>query len=111
MALLASLAGIGPVAAHPHVFIDYTVTVLFDDTDVKGIRMSWTFDEMYSSMLFHDYTSRPQGPLTSNDVKSLEKGAFRDTADFHYFVDMKLNGEVLPVTGSRISMRGSRNAA
>jgi ABC-type uncharacterized transport system substrate-binding protein len=98
MGLLAFVAGAGPAAAHPHVFIDYAVTVLFDDADVKGIRMSWTFDEMYSSMLFHDYTSRPHGPLTPNDIKSLEKGAFRDTADFHYFVDMTLNGKVLAVT-------------
>jgi ABC-type uncharacterized transport system substrate-binding protein len=97
LAMLASLASAGPAAAHPHVFIDYAVTVLFDDADVKGIRMAWTFDEMYSSMLFHDYTGRPHGALTPNDIKSLETGAFRDTADFHYFVDLKLNGKVLPV--------------
>ncbi len=84
--------------AHPHVFIDYAVTVLFDDADVKGFRMSWTFDEMYSSMLFHDYTSRPKGALTKADIQSLEKGAFRDTADFHYFIDLKLNGKALPIT-------------
>jgi ABC-type uncharacterized transport system substrate-binding protein len=97
LAGLASLVCVGPAAAHPHVFIDYSVTVLFDDADVKSIRMSWTFDEMYSSMLFHDYTSRPKGALTPDDIKSLETGAFRDTADFHYFVDVTLNGKVVPV--------------
>jgi ABC-type uncharacterized transport system substrate-binding protein len=95
--MLVSLASAGPATAHPHVFIDYAVTVLFDDADVKGIRMSWTFDEMYSSMLFHDYTSRPKGALTQADIKSLEIGAFRDTADFHYFVDITLNGKAIPV--------------
>ena len=97
LALVASCAGADPAEAHPHVWIDYAVTVLFDDNDVKGIRMSWTFDEMYSSMLFHDYTSRPKGPLSPNDVHSLEEGAFKDTADFHYFVDVKLNGKTVPI--------------
>lgn len=97
IALFASWVSTSPVAAHPHVFIDYAVTVLFDDAGVKGIRMSWTFDEMYSSMLFHDYTSRPRGPLTPADIESLEKGAFRDTADYHYFVDVKLNGQAVTV--------------
>ena len=96
MALLASVASADRAVAHPHVWIDYSVTVLFDDADIKGVRMSWTFDEMYSSMLFHDYTGRPRGPLTPNDIESLEQGAFRDTADYHYFVDVKLNGKELP---------------
>ena len=94
---MALSASVGPAAAHPHVWIDYAVTVLFDDTDVKGIRMSWTFDEMYSSMLFHDYTSHPRGPLRPNDVQSLEEGAFKDTADYHYFIDVKLNGKAVAV--------------
>ena len=64
LALAASLMVSAPAAAHPHVFIDYTVTVLCGDAGITGVRLSWTFDEMYSSMLFHDYTSRPQGALT-----------------------------------------------
>jgi ABC-type uncharacterized transport system substrate-binding protein len=96
---LSLLAGMiaSPAAAHPHVWIDYSAVVLFDDANVKGVRMTWTFDEMYSSMLFHDYTSRPHGPLTAADVKKLQKGAFEDTKDYHYFVDVVLNGSALPV--------------
>ena len=96
-ALVASCASAGSAAAHPHVWIDYAVTVLFGDTDVKGLRMSWTFDEMYSSMLFHDYTGRPRGPLSPDDIQRLEEGAFKDTADFHYFVDVTLNGKTVAI--------------
>ncbi|HXP75871.1 MAG TPA: DUF1007 family protein [Stellaceae bacterium] len=97
-ALLALLLSAGSASAHPHVFIDYTVTVLFDDNAAQAVRVSWTFDEMYSSMLLHDYTSRPpRDALTPADVKSLRKQAFEDTADYHYFVDLKLNGATLPV--------------
>lgn len=92
-----SVLGATPASAHPHVFIDYTVAAIFDDATVTGVRISWTFDQMYSSMLFHDYTSRPQGPLTAADVASLEKNAFVDTADFHYFTEISVNGKDLPV--------------
>jgi len=100
LALAASLLSSGPAAAHPHVFIDYTVDVLFGDTGVTGVRLTWTFDEMYSSMLFHDYTSHPHGPLAAADIKSLQEGAFKATADYHYFVDMTLNGN--PVTVAEV---------
>ena|ERR1700722_20586787 len=93
----ATLLSVSPAAAHPHVWIDYTVNVLFDDNDLTGVRISWTFDQMYSSMLFHDYTSRPKGALSAEDIASLEKNAFVDTADEHYFIDIALNGETVPI--------------
>lgn len=89
--------GSAPAMAHPHVFIDYTVTVLFDDSGVQAIRVSWTFDEMYSAMLSHDYTSRPRDTPNAADIQNLKKKAFDDTADFHYFIDIRLNGKTLPV--------------
>jgi ABC-type uncharacterized transport system substrate-binding protein len=95
--LAAALSSAMPAAAHPHVFIDYAVALQFEAGALKSVRMTWTFDEMYSSMLFHDYTSRPRGPLSSADVSRLQKGAFEDTADYHYFVDVKLNGKALEV--------------
>lgn len=97
-ALSALLLSLGSVSAHPHVFIDYAITLLFDDNGAEAVRVSWTFDEMYSSMLLHDYTSRPpRDALTPADVDSLRNQAFEDTADYHYFVDLKLNGSTLPV--------------
>jgi len=99
VAVAAGLLASAPAAAHPHVFIDYAVTVQFDDHGIAGVRLSWTFDEMYSSMLFHDYTSRPtHGALSDADIRKLEEGAFKDTADYHYFIDMTLNGKPVPVT-------------
>ena len=86
-----------PAFAHPHIFIDYTVTVIFDDHNAASVRTSWTFDEMYSSALFHDYTSRPKGPLTNADINRLRKSAFEDTAELHYFTDLTVNGKPIPV--------------
>ena len=86
-----------PAAAHPHVFIDYAMVLQFEGGALKSVRMTWTFDEMYSSMLFQDYTSHPRGPLSTADTNRLRKGAFEDTADYHYFVDVMLNGKPVEV--------------
>jgi ABC-type uncharacterized transport system substrate-binding protein len=84
-------------AAHPHVFIDYSATVLCRHDKVVGVRLAWTF-EMYSASLYHDYTGQPKGPLTPADIAKLNKEAFQDAAEEHFFTDIVLNGKALPVT-------------
>lgn len=44
-----------PALAHPHLFIDTGVEVLFDaDGSAGGVRISWTYDEMYSLLILQD---------------------------------------------------------
>jgi ABC-type uncharacterized transport system substrate-binding protein len=99
VALLILLLGLGialPAAAHPHIFIEEHVEVLFDQNNVTGVRMTWSFDELYSSMLRSDYTDTKKGPITAKDVKSLHEKAFNNLASVHYFTTMSLDGK--PVT-------------
>jgi ABC-type uncharacterized transport system substrate-binding protein len=99
--LLAGLAAIvhGEGAmAHPHVFIRHTMTLIFGTDDIVGVRMRWTFDEMYSSMIMSDYTKRKDGRLTPEDVKAIEKGNFANLANFGFFVDVRINDQPIRVT-------------
>jgi tRNA threonylcarbamoyladenosine biosynthesis protein TsaE len=88
----------GPAAAHPHVFIAYAATLLCRDDKIVGVRLTWTFDEMYSASLFHDYTSNPKGPLGAADIARLDKEAFQDSAEEHFFTDVTFNGKPVPVS-------------
>jgi ABC-type uncharacterized transport system substrate-binding protein len=97
-AALCLAAMTAPAAAHPHVFIDYAATVLCQNDKVVGVRLAWTFDEMYSASLYQDYTSHPNGPLTPADIAKLNKEAFQDAAEEHFFTDIVFNGKALPVT-------------
>jgi nickel/cobalt exporter len=39
-----------PATAHPHIFIDAKVTVVFNDAgEIVGLKHNWTFDEAFSS--------------------------------------------------------------
>ncbi len=88
----AILGGATPAAAHPHIFIEHSLTVLFDKSALSGVRVTWIFDELYSTMLRADYTDKPNGPLSKADVKNLEQHAFGNLASVHYFTSIKLNG-------------------
>jgi len=109
---LLALAAVGvarPAAAHPHIFIEEHVEVLFDQNGATGVRMTWSFDELYSSMLRSDYTGTKKGPITAKDVRSLHDKAFTNLASVHYFTTVTLDGQ--PVTlGTPTDFTASFNA-
>lgn len=57
MVFLAVMAFLmpAPVLAHPHVFIDTALEVIFDDGGrASAIRITWTYDELYSLLIIED---------------------------------------------------------
>jgi len=85
-------------AAHPHVFIKHSMRLIFGADDIVGVRMRWTFDEMYSSMIKSDYTKSGDGSLTPADVRAIEKENFSNLANFGFFVDVRINDKPIRVT-------------
>jgi ABC-type uncharacterized transport system substrate-binding protein len=81
--------------AHPHIFIEHSMQVVFDQSGPIGLRMVWRFDELYSSTLRSDYTDTPKGPITVKDVESLRSQHFAPVAAKHFFAAAAINGERL----------------
>jgi ABC-type uncharacterized transport system substrate-binding protein len=92
---LAAMVVAGEACAHPHVFIDDAMTVIFGDRDIVGLRMSWTFDEMYSSMIRTDYVRGKAA--TPAEVKTIEKENFLNLANYGFFLDLTVNGQAIKV--------------
>jgi ABC-type uncharacterized transport system substrate-binding protein len=89
-----ALVGFGRSAeAHPHIFIEEHMEVLFDQENVSGVRLTWSFDELYSSTLRSDYTDTKKGPITAKDVKNLHDHSFVNLATVHYFTTATLDGQ------------------
>lgn len=59
-----------PVAAHPHVFVDATVEVLTEGGAVTGIRLAWTYDDLFSLMLTEDLGIDGDGDLVLTDAEA-----------------------------------------
>ena len=73
-------------AAHPHVFIANRMTIVFDKGMLQGISFQWTFDDMFSSMIFEDYYPADTGHFTDAQSRALKQGAFDNLVNYHYFV-------------------------
>lgn len=64
----------GPALAHPHVFIDTGIEVLINDrNEATGLRISWTYDDLYSLFVIGDMGLDPDwdGALTVDEQARL----------------------------------------
>lgn len=100
-ALAVLTAGAAPASAHPHVWIDYTVTVRFGPEGPDGVRVDWGFDEMISSLLIQKYDTDRDGAFSARESRVIEKEHMVHLKDFHYFVELKVDGVAVPVTEVR----------
>ncbi|MEM1077516.1 MAG: DUF1007 family protein [Pseudomonadota bacterium] len=75
-ALLASAMAVSgaPVVAHPHIFIDTGVTLIFDESGKLGaVRFVWAYDDLFSLIVLEERGLDPDfdGILTETEVASL----------------------------------------
>lgn len=81
--VIACLAA--PAAAHPHIFVEAAVELVFDDTGrMAGVRLSWTYDEFFSFMLTSDLELDMDGDLvmSSEELETLAGQVLEWPADF-----------------------------
>lgn len=93
----AFLLGPGTVAAHPHVFIEHAVTVTFDGEGPRAVRFSWTFDELFSSMILQHFDTDRSGTFSAAEVRAIEEQHFGNLKEYGYFVALTADGRPLPV--------------
>jgi len=78
--------------AHPHVFVDCTLTLVFDTNGLSGIKEQWVFDEMFSSTILQDFDKDKNSLLDSQEIADIKKGAFLNLKNFNYFNHIIING-------------------
>jgi ABC-type uncharacterized transport system substrate-binding protein len=81
-----------PLLAHPHVFIDNRISVVFNDKGLAGFRHEWIFDEMFSSTIIREFDLDADGKFNEKEIKGLVKGAFSNLKEYNYFTDIAING-------------------
>jgi ABC-type uncharacterized transport system substrate-binding protein len=94
---LAVLGAAAPASAHPHVWVDYTITVRFTPEGPDGVRVNWGFDEMISALVIQKYDTDRDGTLSAHEIRVIEKELFVSLKEFDYFVALKVDGVAIPV--------------
>jgi ABC-type uncharacterized transport system substrate-binding protein len=75
-----------PVAskAHPHVWIDYSATVVFDNQQLVGFEMEWIIDPMLSEQIIHE-NKLDQGLADAKQTEAVRTGFFDNLRHYNYF--------------------------
>jgi len=77
--------------AHPHVFITQCIDIIFDNKGMTDIKVYWSFDEMFSSMIIGDYDKNNNKKLESDEIINIKNGAFNNLKNFNYFSFLNIN--------------------
>ena len=88
----------GSAAAHPHVFVDYAVTVLLAGDAVDGIRVTWTFDDLFSGFILQEFDRDRNQTLSPEEVRQIEQKHLTEFQRAGYYTTVNINGKaaVLP---------------
>lgn len=74
MGFLGGLLAAGPALAHPHVWVDTQVEIILNDANqATGVRIGWTYDNLYSLYIIGDMGLDPDwdGELTAEEEARL----------------------------------------
>lgn len=101
LCLLPPLLLAPSVQAHPHVWIDATLTPQFDGERIIAFDVTWHFDEFYSELVQQDFDSDGDGTLSQAELDALVGISAANLIDYSFFTHLKIGGEarrVLAVT-------------
>lgn len=97
---VASLAA-APATAHPHVWIDNVTTLIFENGKITGLRIKWTFDELFGSGVIKDFDKDDNGAFDKEETAVVHKEAFSSLAEYEYFANVFVGGKKLKITEAR----------
>jgi ABC-type uncharacterized transport system substrate-binding protein len=81
------MAAPSSVEAHPHVWIDYELTVMFVKGQMTAVHQEWSFDEDFTAAVLRDVVGGQAPPKTLGpaEVAKIEKDAFSNLKNYDYF--------------------------
>ena len=88
-------------AAHPHVYITFETTVLYDKGTFAGVRHKWMFDEFYTTMAIEGLDKNKDGVYDREELAELAKVNIEGLKDFAYFTFPGLGGKEIALGDAR----------
>lgn len=98
--IMSVLAVFAPQAdAHPHVWVTYETTIVYDKGAVTGLQHVWSFDDMYTAMAIQGLDKNGDGQYSREELDELAKVNMEGLKDFNYFTFAKLGATDLKFSG------------
>jgi ABC-type uncharacterized transport system substrate-binding protein len=102
-ALAGTLAAVASTSAvaHPHVFVDYAVTLVLVGEPLTGVRLTWTFDDLFSGFILQEFDQDRNGVLSASEVQRIEAKHLSEFKRVGYYTTINLNGNPVTVPEAR----------
>jgi ABC-type uncharacterized transport system substrate-binding protein len=108
--ILATISGIAPAGAHPHVWIDLRSTVMMhSDGQIVALEEEWLFDRFYT--LFATFGMDEEPSARTKALTELAHATLRRLQPYGYFIKARADGakvDFAPVTEFEIAVRDGR---
>ncbi len=98
--ILAAVASTSAVA-HPHVFVDYAVTLVVVGERLTGVRLTWTFDDLFSGFILQEFDKDRNGVLSPSEAQRLEEKHVPEFKRVGYYTTISINGKPVPIPEAR----------
>jgi len=85
------------INAHPHVFIDTKIKVYFDDKGMSGVKVSWTFDDLFSELMMDEFDEDFDEQFSKEEQKVIYSKAFTNLKKFNYFTEIEIDGKAFDI--------------
>jgi ABC-type uncharacterized transport system substrate-binding protein len=99
-AALAALPA-GPAMAHPHVFVDYTAALVVVGDRLTGVRLTWTFDDLFSGFILQEFDKDRNGLLSPAEAQRLAEKHLPELKRVGYYTTISLNGKPVTIPEAR----------
>jgi len=78
--------------------VDYSVTVLLAGDAVEGIRIAWTFDDLFSGFILQEFDTDRNQTLSPEETRKIEQKHLTEFQRVGYYTTVNVNGKpvVLP---------------
>jgi ABC-type uncharacterized transport system substrate-binding protein len=97
LVVLAGLVVVGPVWAHPHVWVTMKSELIYAaDGNITGIQQHWTFDDMFSTFATQAIPSKIKGQFTRDDLAPLAQTNVESLKEYAYFTYATADGKKVP---------------
>lgn len=98
VALATVVASATAARAHPHVWVTYETTIIYNQGAITGVGHVWTFDDMYTAMAVQGLDKNNDGKYDREELAELAKVNMDGLKDFDYFTFAKLGSTQLKLS-------------
>lgn len=82
-----------PARAHPHIFVDYRVSIRHSASAVEGFEMLWRLDAINSQILLDEFDKNRNHRLEPQEAKAAAANMADNMAEFQFFSEVVYQGK------------------